>query len=66
MQETEKFHHKRKENVNCVKEHAFIGFLGYRSALRVPVLRVHNKELRTNRHNVSGCTFCSHCILVCL
>jgi hypothetical protein len=45
MQETQKFHHKRKENVNSVQEHAFIGFLGYRSALRVPVLQVHNKDL---------------------
>jgi len=66
MQETQKFHHKRKENVNNVPEHAFIDFLGYRSALRVPVLQVHNKGLRTNKHNVSGCTFCSDCILICL
>jgi NAD-dependent dihydropyrimidine dehydrogenase PreA subunit len=65
MQKTQKFHHKRKENINSVQEHAFIGFLGYRSAVRVPVLQVHNKELRTNKHE-SGCISCGDCILICL
>jgi len=51
MQETQRFHHKRKENVNSVQEHAFNGFLGYKSALRLPVLQVHSKELKTNKHN---------------
>jgi hypothetical protein len=44
MQEMQKFHHKRKENVNSVQEHAFIGFLGYRSAMRVPRFTTKNLE----------------------
>jgi hypothetical protein len=54
MQEKQKFHHKRKENVNIVQEYVCTGFVGYRSAFRVALIQVHSKELRTKKHNASG------------